>query len=173
VGRAGSGDLAELYRRYVPDAIRLAYLLTGDRMLAEDLAQDAFARLAGRFEHVRNLESFPAYLRRAVLNLVKNHFRHRSVERRYLKSHGHERPIAAAGPDMGSDAAIRAALLGLPYRQRAAIVLRYFEDLSEQRVAELLGCQPGTVKSLLSRGIASLRELAPVDLGLDVGSADE
>jgi RNA polymerase sigma factor (sigma-70 family) len=74
---------------------------------------------------------------------------------------------------MGSDAAIRAALLGLPYRQRAAIVLRYFEDLSEQRVAELLGCQPGTVKSLLSRGIASLRELAPVDLGLDVGSADE
>jgi RNA polymerase sigma factor (sigma-70 family) len=68
-------------------------------------------------------------------------------------------------PEGATQAVVRASLLGLPHRQRAAIVLRYYEDLPEKRVAELLGCRPGTVKSLLSRGLASLR--AEISLALE------
>jgi RNA polymerase sigma-70 factor (sigma-E family) len=145
-----------LYRRHLPDAIRLAYLMTGDRMLAEDLSQEAFIRLTGRFEHIRNRDAFPAYLRRTVVHLALNQFRRRRTERDHLeeaaKLAGDRTPL-----DHADTAAVRSALLSLPYRQRAAIVLRYYEDLSERQTADLLNCRPGTVKSLLSRGIESLR----------------
>jgi len=167
LGRAGERDLAELYRRHVPGAVRLAYLMTGDQVLAEDLAQDAFVRLTGRFAHIRNPDAFPAYLRRTVVNLVKNHYRRLGVERTHLESYGHLPPATHELPDSATEELVRTALLGLPYRQRAAIVLRYYEDLPEKRVAELLGCRPGTVKSLLSRGLASLRAEISVALEPD------
>jgi RNA polymerase sigma-70 factor (sigma-E family) len=156
--RLGERDLADLYRRHVPGAVRLAYLMTGDPMLAEDLAQDAFVRLTGRFAHIRNPDAFPAYLRRTVVNLVKNHYRRSKLERSHLESLGGEAHTSVEELPAGVDAeALLQALLELPYRQRAAIVLRYYEDLPESRVAELLGCRPGTVKSLVSRGFAAMR----------------
>src|SRR5688572_7501806 len=92
-------DLADLYERNAPAAVRLAYLLTGDRSVAEDIAQDAFVRVSGRLAHLREGGAFDAYLRRAVVNLAKNHFRRRAVERAYLErarpevaSPGHEHP---------------------------------------------------------------------------------
>ena len=75
------GSLSELYVAYAPDALRLAFLLTGDRALAEDLVQDAFVRLVGRLRHLREPEAFWAYLRRMIVNLATSHFRHRRVER--------------------------------------------------------------------------------------------
>ena len=69
----------------VPGAVRLAYLLTGDRAVAEDITQDAFVRVSGRLAHLREGAAFDAYLRRAVVNLAKNHFRRRAVERAYLE----------------------------------------------------------------------------------------
>jgi RNA polymerase sigma-70 factor (sigma-E family) len=158
-------DLADLYRRLVPDAVRLAYLMTGDRVLAEDLAQDAFVRLAGRFDHIRSSDAFPTYLRRTVVNLVRNHYRRQKVERAYLESEKIE-PRPESPPDLAALETVRTALLLLPYRQRAAIVLRYFEDLSEQQIGELLNCRPGTVKSLVSRGLASLRASIGVEVDL-------
>jgi RNA polymerase sigma-70 factor (sigma-E family) len=148
----------------VPEAIRLAYLLSGDRMLAEDIAQDAFVRLAGRFDHLRRPQAFPAYLRKTVVNLAMNHFRRERLERSYLGEAG---PLIKGVPsvDVADAETLRSALLALPYRQRAAIVLRYYEDLSEQRTADLLGCRPGTVKSLTSRGIGALRMAIGSDLG--------
>ena len=74
-GRTEGGRLAELYRRHAPDAVRLAYLLTGDRVLAEDLVQDAFVKLAGRFRDLRDPDAFAAYLRRTVVNLTNSHWR--------------------------------------------------------------------------------------------------
>jgi RNA polymerase sigma-70 factor (sigma-E family) len=150
--------LADLYDRSAPGAIRLAYLLTGDRMLAEDLAQDAFVRVAGRLAHLREEGAFDAYLRRAVVNLTKNHFRRRSVERAYLErttssvaaSPGHEQPVV-------DRRATIAALARLPQRQRAAIVLRFYEDLPEDEIARILRCRNGTVRSLVTRGVQTLR----------------
>src|SRR5438034_10580553 len=81
--RVEGARLAELYVRYADDAVRLAYLITGDRALAEDLVQDAFVRLAGRLLHLRGIGGFEAYLRRTVVNLANSHFRRRKVERRY------------------------------------------------------------------------------------------
>ena len=75
-------QLADLYVAHAPEAVRLAFLLTGDAGLAEDLVQDAFARLVGRLRHLRDPTAFGAYLRRTVVNLATSHFRHRRVERR-------------------------------------------------------------------------------------------
>src|SRR5213592_1870090 len=88
VDRAPSTDvgrLGELYVRHADEAVRLAYLLTGDRALAEDLVHDAFVRLAGRLVHLRDPGAFGAYLRRTVVNLSNSYFRRRKVERRYLE----------------------------------------------------------------------------------------
>jgi RNA polymerase sigma-70 factor (sigma-E family) len=137
--------------------VRLAYVVTGDASVAEDLAQDAFVRVAGRFTHLRNEGAFEFYLRRTVLNLCKNHFRHKARERRYLRSHP---PEGAHDPHRATETheVIRVALLELPERQRAAIALRHFEDLSVEDTARVLGCRPGTVKALTSRGLEALRE---------------
>src|SRR2546427_8888668 len=80
-----TGRLGELYLRHADDAVRLAYLLTGDRGLAEDLVQDAFVRLTGRLVHLRDPGAFDAYLRRTVVNLSNSHFRRKRVERNYLE----------------------------------------------------------------------------------------
>src|SRR5438045_537015 len=95
-----SGRLDELYRRHAPDAARLAYLITGDRPLAEDLVQDAFVRMFGRFRDLRNPDAFEPYLRRMVVNLARSHFRHLKVERTYVAREG-TRP-APASPELGA-----------------------------------------------------------------------
>src|SRR5262245_51719929 len=79
--RQAAGSLEELYIRHAPAGFRLALLLTGDRALAEDIVQDAFVRVVGRFGHLRAGSSFEAYLRRTIVNLTKNTWRRRSVER--------------------------------------------------------------------------------------------
>src|SRR6266567_6948644 len=81
-----AGRLGDLYRGHADGAVRLAYLLTGDRALAEDLVQDAFVRLAGRLVHLRDQQAFEAYLRRTVVNLSNSYFRRRKVERAFLES---------------------------------------------------------------------------------------
>jgi RNA polymerase sigma-70 factor (sigma-E family) len=149
--------LADLYLRHAPAALRLAYLLTGDRVQAEDVVQEAFARLIGRLRHLREPDAFGAYLRRTILNLCTSHFRRRAVERAYLRREGPRAEGETHEPDVAAHESLRAALLTLPERQRAAIVLQYFEDLPEHEIAEALGCRPGTVRSLVSRGMATLR----------------
>lgn len=151
------GRLGELYVRHAEDAVRLAYLLTGEWALAEDLVQDAFVKLAGRLAHLRDPRAFEAYLRRTIVNLANSHFRRRKVEREYVKREGRASRSEIDPPDVIERDHLWAALERLPRRQRAAIVLRFFEDLSEQRIAEVLNCRPGTVKSLVSRGLESLR----------------
>jgi RNA polymerase sigma-70 factor (sigma-E family) len=153
---AEAGRLGELYRAHAPDAARLAYLLTGDRALAEDLVQEAFVRLFGRFRDLRRPEAFPAYLRTTVVNLARSHFRRKKVERNYLELQGRG-AARIPGPEPGSEQEMWDALQRLPQRQRAAIVLRFYEDLTEAQTADVLRCPVGTVKSLVSRGIDRLR----------------
>jgi len=149
--------LARLYRTHIDRAFRLAYLLTADRELAEDLAQDAFVKLAGRLVHVRRPGDLEAYLRATVVNLANSHFRRRRVERAYLEREGTVPGAADDDLDLGTRDELRRMLLVLPIRQRTAIVLRFYEDLSESQTAELMRCRASTVRSMVSRGMATLR----------------
>jgi RNA polymerase sigma-70 factor (sigma-E family) len=156
--RTTEGGLAELYVRHAPAAGRLAFLLTGDRISAEDLLQEAFVRVVGRFGHLRVPDAFGAYLRRTIVNLHTSHLRRKRLERAYLER---ERSVHTGSPDAMSDAGVRdelwRTLLRLPPRQRAAVVLRFYEDLSERETAEVLRCSPAAVKSLVARAMDSLR----------------
>jgi RNA polymerase sigma factor (sigma-70 family) len=152
-----SSGLAELYERNVPDAVRLAYLLTGDRELARDLAHEAFTRAVGRLAHLRQADSFGPYLRRTVVNVSKNHFRSRSRERSAVERVEPPPQAPSAERDVVERDALRTALLALPERQRAAIALRFYLDLPEDQAADALRCRPGTVRSLVSRGMQTLR----------------
>jgi len=157
-GTPGREGLSALYVRHAADGIRLAYLLTGDRELAEDLVQEAFARVIGRLGHLRVADAFGAYFRRTIVNLANSHFRRRRIERAYLdREAAHRTTHQATNPNDDLDAAIHAALLRLPARQRAAMVLRFYEDMSDEQVAEALRCSAGTARSLISRGLAALR----------------
>ncbi len=152
---ATTPPIEELFLRYAPGAFRLALLLTGDRSTAEDLVQEAFVRVVGRFGHLRNGASFETYLRRTIVNLTKNTWRRRAVERAH--------PPSAIEVLEAHDAAVLERMVvwrtlqELTERQRVAIVLRFYEDLSEDDIASIMRCPTGTVRSLLSRGMAALR----------------
>ena len=155
-----TGRLADLYERHAPAAGRLAYLLTGDVHLAEDLTQEAFVRAFGRFRDLRQPESFEWYLRRTLVNLTRSHFRRQRTERHHLAS----RP-SPEQPDRAEPAADRIserdemwrALQQLPPKQRMALILRFYEDLTDAQVAAAMGCPVGTAKSLVHRGLERLR----------------
>ena len=157
VAHAESTKLDELYQRHAGAAVRLAYLLLQDRSIAEDIVQDAFVRVAGRLVHLRDPGAFDAYLRRTVVNLANSHFRSKRVERTYLSRTAAEPQIFSEAPDTGRRDELWEGLQRLPLRQRTAIVLRIYEDLPEDRVADILACRPGTVRSLVSRGLTELR----------------
>ncbi len=155
-GREKARGLDALFRVHAPDAFRLAYLITGDRALAEDLTQDAFVKVVGRFHDIRDREAFWWYLRRTIVNLARSHFRHRSVERAYLRRQ--RQTNVQDPPDLGDRERLRGALLTLPPEQRAAVVLHVYEDLTEAETARILGRPLGTVKSMVSRGLERLRK---------------
>jgi RNA polymerase sigma factor (sigma-70 family) len=152
--RAGTG-FEELYAIHSPDALRVAYLLLSDSFQAEDVVQEAAIRVLGRFGDLRKPEAFRAYFLRTVVNLAKNRFRRRALERRRGISVNWT-PSVYLPPDRDDD--LLHALKKIPPRQRAAVVLRYCEDLSEQQTAEVLQTSTKAVKSLVARGLASLRE---------------
>jgi RNA polymerase sigma-70 factor (sigma-E family) len=135
--------------------LRFAYLLTGDHHTAEDLVQTALAKTYLSWGKLRDRGALDAYVRRIIVN------EHTSLWRRAWKRN--ERPsdvlpeTATPGRDTSHDDAMWRAVQTLPTRQRAAVVLRYYEDLSEAETARVLNCSIGNVKSQTSRGIAALR----------------
>ena len=143
----------ELYRTHVRDARRVAYLAIGDVAQAEDIVQEAFVRVLGRFGDIRKPTAFKSYLLRTVLSLSKNHFRRKTLERSHQPT-----PPPLVGPPVERDEDLLSALRALPYRQRAAVVLRYCEDLSENETAEILRTSTKAVQSLVRRGLAALRK---------------
>ena len=151
--------LEDLFRLHAPGAVRLAYLITGDRELAQDISQDAFVRVAGRFHHLRWPEEFDAYLRKTVVNLCTSHFRRERVKREFLRTTASPAQAVFEDPDLDTRDELRRALRRLPVRQRAAVVFRYYNDFSEQQMAEALGCSVPAARSLLSRGMKSLRDI--------------
>jgi RNA polymerase sigma-70 factor (sigma-E family) len=159
--RAGGreGRLEELYERHADEAVRLAFLITADRELSRDLAQDAFVRVAGRFRHLQHPDAFHVYLRRTVVNLCMSHFRHQRVEREHLERERSMPEPVAEPPELDSRDELRSALRRLPGRQRTAIVLRYYGDLPEAEVATAMRCSVPAARSLVSRGMETLRTI--------------
>lgn len=153
-------DLAALERLYRSDydaTVRLARLLVGDHHRAEELAQEAFVRVAPRLDQVDNPGG---YLRSVLVNLCRDHGRRlRTVQR-----HPEPPPGAVAPPDLPPDLdETWRAVQALPDRQRDALVLRYWADLPTKEVGRLLGVRPGTARSLIHRGLASLQEVLSDD----------
>lgn len=139
--------------------LRTAFLLTGDRGLAEDLVQDVLERLFVAWPRV---EDPRAYARRALANHGHNFWRRRRRHAETPLTDAVERPVSdstATGADR--DALLR-ALATLPARQRTAVVLRFLDDLSEAETAQAMSCSLGTVKAHTSRALARLRVALPV-----------
>ncbi len=149
--------MEEIYSDHAPAAFRLAYLLTGNREVAGDLVQEAFARALGRFAHLRGDEVIGAYLRRTVVNRANSYFRRRAVERKFVEGRPAEAPAASSLDRVEERHDLVAAVRRLPARQRAALALRYFEDLTEEQAADVLGTTPKAVNSLVNRALNSLR----------------
>jgi len=140
-------EFVELYRARRTSMVRLAYLLTAGDPAAEELVQEAFLRVRSHWSEVA--QPVP-YLRTAVVNACRNQTRRRGIERR------HDVPVETTE---GPDVAVRMVIARLPERQRAVVVLRYFEDLPEAEIAAVLGCSLSAVKSLLHRTVRELREV--------------
>jgi RNA polymerase sigma-70 factor (sigma-E family) len=133
----------------------VGYLLTGSRAEAEELAQDALVRTWRRWALVRRPDDPTSYARKVLINRHRSRLRRLLLEARHA---GHRHDDEVPGPDQGDDALVLwTAVRELPARQRAVLVLRYHEDLTEAEVARLLRLPLGTVKSLAHRGLARLR----------------
>lgn len=150
--------LERLYREEYEASVRLARLLTGDRHRAEELAQDAFVRVAPALATADNPA---AYLRTVLVNLCRDHAR----RRRTVDRHPPSPPAATPAPPLPADLdEVWEAVQRLPERRRTAIVLRFWADRPTAEIATILGCREATVRSLIHRGLASLREVLPDDV---------
>src|SRR3954467_14997079 len=123
-----ASTLEDVYMRHAPAALRLAYFLSGDVETARDLVQDAFVRLAGRFRYLQQPDAFATYLRRTIVNLHTSRLRRLKVERSSLAREAVFQAEVGANQGHEMRDEMCQAILGLPPRQRAAIVLRYYED---------------------------------------------
>jgi RNA polymerase sigma-70 factor (sigma-E family) len=144
-------SLRAAFEQHYTPLLRLCVALTGRREVAEDIVQDAFVRVAPRIARLQPAEVGP-YLRRVAVNLWRNRLRRLRLERR----HSGLRPVVQPATGLEERDEVWSALMRLPTGQRACVVLRYYEDLSERTVAEILHCSVGTVKSQTSRGLTRL-----------------
>jgi len=155
-----SADLAviELYATHYPALVRLAVMLVRDTPTAEEVVQDAFIAMHDGWERLRDTERALAYMRQAVVNRSRSVLRHRMVVEKNQQKPPPDMPSAEHGAlTLLERSAVIAALRGLPARQREAIVLRYYADLSEAEIAAAMRISRGAVKSHTSRGMAALR----------------
>jgi RNA polymerase sigma-70 factor (sigma-E family) len=162
---SGGEDFSAFAVSRWPGLVRLAFGLTGDRWAAEDLAQATLTRAYVAWRRVSRADDPDAYLRRILVNASNRRFRRRRV----TEQPGDPPETAVEDPaELVSDRAVLlAALRQLPPRQRAVVVLRYWEDLTDAQIAATLGCSPGTVRSQLSRALAKLRESPALGEGED------
>jgi RNA polymerase sigma factor (sigma-70 family) len=148
-GEASPDDalLAELYRDEFPSLMRVAFLMTGSNEAAEDAIQDTFMRCRSK---LGALDHPPSYLRAAVINECRSVLRRTNRRATDYETETNDLPTDLIE--------LRDALCRLPDRQRAAIILRYFVDIPDAEIAAALSCKPSTVRSLIRRGVAKLKE---------------
>jgi RNA polymerase sigma-70 factor (sigma-E family) len=157
---ASVDHLTQTYQAHYRSLLRLAALLLDDLSSCEDVVQEAFIRVHAARRRVREPEKTLAYLRQTVVNLSRSTLRRRILGLRLLPK---PMPDMASAEEGAYDALerdqLKAALRGLQRRQREVLVLRYYADMTEAQVAEVLGISLGSVKAYGSRGLAALRVL--------------
>jgi RNA polymerase sigma-70 factor (sigma-E family) len=172
-GRA-RGEFERFAAVHAEALLRSAYLMAGDRGEAEDLVQECLLRLARKWPRVRSMDQPGAYARRVLFNLILDGGRRRARRRTELlaaqTTNGRAAAVDATAP-LETRADLVRALGGLPPRQRAVLVLRYFADLPAAEVALILDCSQGTVKSSTSRGLERLRQT--LDPSAQISTADD
>ncbi|MDR7252804.1 RNA polymerase sigma-70 factor (sigma-E family) [Nocardioides sp. BE266] len=144
-----------------PSLFRTAYLMVGDHQLAQDLVQEALVKTLIAWPRLHDRANLAAYTRRIVVTTSVSWRRRRSFHERPSDHLPEPRVAGDPGEEVVTHDAVMHALLAVPPRQRAAIVLRYYEDLTEAQAAEVLGCSVGTVKSQVAAGLKHMR----ADLG--------
>ena len=153
--------------------LRYATVVTCDPHLAEDITQDVLVRAQPRWRRIGGMGAPEHYVRRMILNEFLSWRRRRAARVVPLARESLDR-LAPHGPDhaVASDERdlVLRAVAALPPRQRAAVALRYYEDLYDEEIAELLGCRPVTVRSNISRALATLRAILPAALVPTAGS---
>jgi RNA polymerase sigma-70 factor (sigma-E family) len=150
-------EFEEFVRTETAGLLRSAYLLTGNAASAEDVVQETLTRLYPRWSKVQNASYPLAYVRRSVINTYLNSVRSKSSRELVVEDVG-DRPSSVDLAEMVTDRDLVWNLLGqLGERQRTALVLRYFHDWDDREIARAVGCRTGTVRSLISRGLAVLR----------------
>ena len=157
-GSDGIDDPA--FRDYVRERsralLRTAYLLTGNRADAEDLVQSALAKTYLAWDRIEDRAALDGYVRRAMVNTHISWWRRRRVEE-YPTDEVPDQAVADHAVSSDIQEALRRAVDRLPQRMRAAVTLRFYEDMTEAEIAEVLGISLGTVKSTVSRAVAKLR----------------
>ena len=159
-GWSADEALELLYAAHWRRLVRLAVLLVRDVGTAEEIVQECFVSVHGRWNRLNDPDKALAYLRQSVVNRSRSHLRHLAVVRRHADREQPLEPVAGADHaayDQARRATVLAALQTLPRRQREVLVLRYYLDLSEAEIADTLGISRGAVKSHASRGAAGLR----------------
>lgn len=150
-------EFADVFAAHHPEALRIAYLLCGNPHRAEDAVADAFVKVYRRWSR-GGIENPRAYIRRAVVNEVNSRFRRLALERREAgKRSGDDRGDRAHDDRLADADEMFAALRALPERQRTAVVLRYYADMTEADTADAMGVSLGTVKSTVSRALDRMR----------------
>jgi RNA polymerase sigma-70 factor (sigma-E family) len=152
-------EFERFFNRHNRELGRLAFLLTGDRQSAEDLTAEVFLAAWQRWDTVWGLDQPFAYVRRIMVNMAASRVRRITAERRRLALVQAGWREASGQSDPGVSVDVRAALLRLPVRRRACVVLRHAFDLSEADVAATLGISVGTVKSQTARGMVQLQKI--------------
>lgn len=152
-GRLSESLFAELYRSERVGLVRLALLVTGSRAAAEDVVQESFLRLRST---TSELTDPVRYLRRIVMNEARQVLRRREIERRHMQPD----PAVVLPPELDE---MWHLLEGLSEKRRVALVLRYYEDLPFSEIARLMDCRESTARSLVHRGLKSLRRRLDAD----------
>ena len=148
----------ELYTLHYRRLVRSARLLVRDEPTAEEVVQDAFVSMNDAWQRLRDADNALAYVRQAVVNRSRSVLRHQIVIEKHLQDTPPDMPSAEHGALVSLEqATVVAALQGLPARQREAIALRYYADLTEGQIAAAMGISRGAVKSHMARGMAALR----------------
>jgi RNA polymerase sigma-70 factor (sigma-E family) len=155
--RAPDQEFLDFVKSRAAPLHRMAYLLCGDWHLADDLVQETLAKSFRHWHRVQRADNPDAYVRRMLVNEARRHWRRHRNATGPVDVTAHEPGVPDAAAAITNRVALFQALLSLPARQRATVVLRYLEGMSERETAAVLGCGEGTVKSQTSRALGSLR----------------
>ena len=155
--RRGAPTFHEFVATRSASLLRTAYLVVGDHQLAQDLVQESLVKTYMAWQRLRDVRNAEAYARRVIVTTTISWRRRRSFDERPVEVLP-EVVVADVADVIAAEADLWTQLHALPPRQRAAVVLRYVEDLSEAQTSDLMGCSVGSVKRHTSNGLAKLRD---------------